>query len=86
MKAVTSLNKQDVLIYGLVVCYFHLLGKKTPLQDFFPTAFTFVEGDNTLPSTPSCSPHLVYSNHFKIVTLQFSGVSFDFYSSLKRFN
>ena len=50
MKAVTSLNKQDVLIYGLVVCYFHLLGIKTPLQDFFPTAFTFVEGDNTLRS------------------------------------
>ena len=46
----TSLNKQEVVIYGLVVCYFHLLDKNTPLQDFFPTAFTFVEGHNTLPT------------------------------------
>ena len=44
MKAVTTLNKEEVL------CFFHLVGKKTPLQDFFSTAFTFVEGDNTLPS------------------------------------
>ena len=57
MKAVTFLNKQEVLIYELVVCYFHLLGKKTPLQDFFPIVFTFVEGDNTLPSilTVACT-------------------------------
>ena len=53
-------------MYGWVVCYFHLLGKNTPLQDFYPTAFTFVEGDNTLPLYPSCSLHLVYSTISKL--------------------